>query len=253
MLLRLALILICSTLAYLPWVAFAACSKKDVEFYLDKGFDQEQITQLCAESEASVPDYQPYQQQVIIYSEEEGPGLRDGLTRDERKAIKELNQGIDVQGLVVDQETLQFTVKICLAVQEGKDYNQRFKTCPEVFYTISRRGLVTLESGKKFVLFGKSSVRIKSSDIKRVSKQDFNNYPSRFKKQLERYFDWATRGNETNIPVRGDYSTARINNAFNALTKEADPNATLVQNDSPELAQDDVEPEKKKRWWNPFD
>ena len=209
--------------------------------------------QLCAESEASVPDYQPYQQQVIIYSNEGGPGLKDGFTKDERNAIKELNQGIDVQGLTVDQETLKFTIRICLAVQEGKDYNQRFKTCPEVFYTVSRRGLVTMESGRKFIILGKSSVRIKSSDVKRESKQDFSNYPSRFKKQLERYFNWATRGTEINIPMRGDYSVTRVNNAFNTLSKEADPNATLAQSNSPELAQDDVEPEKKKRWWNPFD
>ena len=187
MLLRLTLILIC-TLTYLPWVTFAACGKKDVEFYLDKGFDQEQVMQLCAESEASVPDYQPYQQQVIIYSDEGGPGLRDGFTRDERKAIKDLQQGIDVLNFTVDQEALQFTVKICLSVQEGKDYNQRFKTCPEVFYTISRRGLVTLEAGKKFAVFGKSIIQIESSIVKREAKQDFDAYPSRFKKAVATLF-----------------------------------------------------------------
>jgi hypothetical protein len=252
MLSRLTLILIC-TLTCLPWVAFAACGKKDVEFYLDKGFDQEQITQLCAESGASVPDYQPYQQQVIIYSDEEGLGLRNGFTRDERKAIQDLQQGIDVLDLTVDQETLQFTVRICLAIQEGKDYNQRFKSCPEVFYTISRKGLVTLESGKTYGIFGKSVIQVESDIVKRVPKQNFDAYPARFKKQLVRYFDWATRGKTVSIPVRGDYSVTKINNALNVLAKEADPNATLVQNNNPELAQDDVKPKKKKRWWNPFD
>ena len=77
--------------------------------------------------------------------------------------------------------------------------------------------------------------------------------PHDLKKQLRRYFDWATRGKEVSIPIRGDYSITKIRNALNVLAKEADPNATLAQNNNPEPVQDNVKPKKKKRWWNPFD
>ena len=240
----------------LPGAGFAACSKADIEFYLDKGFNQEQITQLCGISETSVPDYKPYQQQVIIYSDQEAPGIKDGFTREERKAIKDLQLGADVKGLTVDQESIRYTVQVCLAVQEGKDYNQRFKTCPEVFYVVSRSGLTVSASGKKYGFFGQPAVQI-VGEIKRTPKQNFDDYPARFKKQLKRHFDWKTGGNKTNVPIRGNFSVTKLYNALVALTKEADPNATIAQHE----ANDDVEsveeydsnPKKKKRWWNPFD
>ncbi len=239
----------------MPNIGFSACNKDDIEFYLEKGFSQEQITQLCAASEAAVPDYKPYQQQVIIYREGEGPGIKDGFTRDERVAIKDLQQGADVAGLVVDQESIQYTVKICLAVQEGKEYSRRFKTCPEVFYKVLRSGLVVTASGKKYGVLGKNAIVIQGI-IKRESKQDFDDYPVQFKKQLKRHFDWKTKGNTTRIPVRGDYSVTRLVNALNALSTAADANVNLAQHETgsnPDKMTEEAKVKKKKRWWNPFD
>lgn len=238
-----------------PPSVFAKCGKEDVDFYLEKGFTPEQITQLCATSDADVPDYKPYQQQVIIYSNEEGPGVKDGFTREERQAIKDLQQGVDVVGLVVDQDSIQYTVKVCLAVQEGKDYNQRFKTCPEVFYRVARAGLTVAASGKRLLFLGQQTIQVKGN-IKRQSKVNFDDYPTQFKKQLKRAFDWKSGKNTAQVPVRGDYSVTKIVNALNALAKEPDPNTVLAQNEEDVVdvtAEDEDQPEKKKRWWNPFD
>ena len=237
--------------------ATAGCNKEDIQFYLDKGFTQEQITQLCgtSDSESSVPDYKPYQQQVIIYKEGAEPDIVDGFTRDERTAIKDLKLGADVTDLIVDQDKLQFTIRLCLAVQEGKEYNQRFKTCPEVFYDVARAGLTINASGKKFGFFGQPAIQI-VGNIKSTPKQNFDDYPTQFKKQLKRHYDWKTRGNKVNVPIRGDFSVTRLFNALNVLAKEADPNAALAKNevdDKPEKKIQKSEPEKKKRWWNPFD
>lgn len=237
--------------------ALAGCNKEDIQFYLDKGFTQEQITQLCgtSDSESSIPDYKPYQQQVIIYKEGAEPDIKDGFTREERAAIKDLKLGADVVGLTVDQDKIQFTLKLCLAVQEGKEYNQRFKTCPEVFYDVARAGLTINASGKKFGFFGQPAIQIEG-DIKTTPKQNFDDYPKQFKKQLKRHYDWKTSGNDVNVPVRGDFSLTRLLNALTALAKEADPNATLAKNEVDDETVEKIqksEPEKKKRWWNPFD
>ena len=252
-------------LAYLPVTGFSACDKKDIEFYLDKGFNQEQITQLCAASETSVPDYQPYQQQVIIYSEEEGPKVRGGFTREERKAIQELQQGLDVVGFVADQESLQFTVRICLAVQEGKEYSQRFKTCPEVFYKILRSGLTVVASGKQLGFLGQNTLII-TGNMKITPKQDFDDYPAQFRKQLKRNFDWKIGGDKAKVPVHPDFPVPKMVAALNTLAKPDDPNANMAllneaadeTADEPakegEASVDDKpEKKKKKRWWNPFD
>ena len=239
----------------LSGTGFSACDKEDIRFYLDKGFTQEQITQLCAAPKADVPDYTPYQQQVIIYRQgEEAPGIQDGFTREERTAIKELQQGADVVGLTVDQNLIQYTVRVCLAVQEGKEYSDRFKACPEVFYKVSRSGLEAIASGKQFGAFGQSSITVQGV-IQRQPKQNLDDYPRKFKQQLQRMYDWKTRGNTARIPVRGDYSVDRLVQSLKVLSKAPDPNARLAQqgaDSDDEMTEEDVA-KKKKRWWNPFD
>ena len=109
-------------------LAIANVAKKMWNFIWIKVLRRNRITQLCATSEgASVPDYQPYQQKVIIYSNEEAPGIKDGFTREEREAIKEIKLGADVIGLTVDQDKIKYTSQICLAVQEGKEYKPTFE------------------------------------------------------------------------------------------------------------------------------
>ncbi len=234
--------------------AFSKCSKEDVDFYLEKGFTHEQITQLCAAaSDASVPDYKPYQQQVIIYSDEAGPSARDGFTRKESKAIRDLEDGVDVIGLKVNQDAIQYTLKICLAVQEGKEYSQRFKTCPEVFHSIARSGLEIVVSGKKFMFFGQQAVRVKGN-IQHKSKVNFDDYPIQFKKQLKRAYDWKANKDVAYLPIRHGYSLTKVLNALNTLAKPAEEGVTLAQDTSAEgVEMEDEDKPKKKRWWNPFD
>ena len=246
----LACLLLC-----LPGIGFSACDKEDVKFYLDKGFTQEQITQLCAASKAEAPDYTPYQQKVIIYQQGEGArSVKDGFTYEERMAIKELQVGADVVGMTVDQDSLQYTVKVCLAVQEGKEYSQRFKACPEVYYKVLRAGLTAVASGKQYGIFGQSSITIQGV-IERKPKQSFDDYPAQFKKQLKRHFDWKTRGNTTRIPVRGNYSVAKLVESLEILARAPDPNLQVAGpgTDGENLELETDAGKKKKRWWNPFD
>ena len=246
----------------LPAAAFAKCDKEDVAFYLDKGFTQEQVTQLCTASEAEVPDYKPYQQQVIIYSSEEGlggPDIKDGFTRQERQAIRHLQQGADVFGLTVDQDAIRYSVRVCLAAQVSKEYSQRFETCPEVSYDIARNGLEVVATGKKFFFFGQRAIQV-TGDIKRQSRVNFDDYPAQYRKQLKRAYDWKANKKIAHIPIRGDFSATTIRNALRNLAKQADEDVTLARRNEgegeSEGAAGDAEKEekpKKKRWWNPFD
>jgi hypothetical protein len=238
---------------------YSACSKDDIQFYLEKGFTQDQITQLCAASGASkVPDYQPYQQKVIIYSTEEAPGVKDGFTREERAAIKDLKLGADVRELSVDQEQIKFITQICLAVQEGKEFDQRYKICPEIDVVVERAGLSAIASGKKYGILGTKQLIIQG-DIKRTLVRSEEQFPAKYKKRLLQLYEHKTSKPEMSVPIRGDFSTTRLYDAVTALSKAAEPGTALAQSkidedlDENELVLEDEPSKKKKRWWNPFD
>ncbi|MDH3608073.1 MAG: hypothetical protein OEQ24_02365 [Gammaproteobacteria bacterium] len=237
--------------------ALAGCNKEDIQFYLDKGFTQEQITQLCATGSESnnTPDYQPYQQKVIIYSNEEAPGIKDGFTREERKAIKELQLGADVRDLSVDQDHIKFRSVVCLAVQDGKEIDQRYKTCPDVDVVIDRVGLSAAASGKKFGLFGNRVLQVQGN-IKRTLVRGEDQFPAKYRQKLILFYKHKTSKPKMNLPIRGDYSTTKLYDVVSALSKSPEPGTTLAQNTEEETEptiSSEEKPKKKKRWWNPFD
>ena len=174
------------------------------------------------------------------------PGVKDGFTYKERMAIKELQVGTDVVDLTVDKDSIQYTVRVCLAVQEGKEYSQRFKTCPEVYYRVLRAGLKAVASGKQYGVFGQSSITIQGG-IKRQSKQNFDDYPTQFKKQLKRHFDWKTRGDTTRIPVRENYSVAKLVESLEILAKAPDPSLQLAEQGADRENQEQNRTLKKRR------
>jgi hypothetical protein len=243
--------------------AFAQCNKADIEFYLEKGFTQDQITQLCANSESSTPDYQPYQQKVIIYQEGAGPDIdKDGFTREEREAIDALEAGGDVTKLKVTPELITYTRKVCVFSTNGPDYEDRYKACPEADFSIPRNNIKVSHSGKTLIFLGSATVQVEGKiDIK--LEEGFDSYPVDVRKGLERNFHWRENGKVTDFPVRGDYSVTRIVNAFRTLAStykgdESDNTDKIAEANSRQskgIIQKANEPkkEKKKRWWNPFD
>lgn len=248
-------------LLFAPVLAFSKCSKEDIEFYLEKGFTQDQITQLCATSgESEIPDYQPYQQKVIVYTNEEGPGKKDGFTKEERVAINDLKAGGDIIKLQVTPTHINYIRKVCIISGNSPEYDQRYKTCPEVSFKIARDGLIAASSGKKLLILGTAVVRLEG-DIDRKLRGNWEDYPITVRKELKRNFNWKEDGHKTNFPVRGDYSVTRIVNAMRTLsTEDSDyfDEAAKESDDFEEeikVAEEDSidKKEKKKKWWNPFD
>ncbi len=250
----------------ISFFAHAQCEKEDIAFYLEKGFTQDQITQLCSASgepsNESIPDYTPYQQKVIIYQEGAGPDIdKDGFNREEREAISSLKAGGDVTNLKVTSEAVSYTRKVCVFAANGPDYEDRYKACPETDFSIPRRDIKISHSGKKLLLLGTATVQVEGV-IDRKLKQGFDLYPSEIRRELERQFNWQENGKITDFPVRGDYSVTRIVNAFRALNstyKSGTNNSeqvAKVEQDKKDLESENTpgnKKEKKKKWWNPFD
>jgi len=242
--------------------AYAECNREDVQFYLDKGFTQEQVTQLCSAASTggeSAPDYTPYQQKVIIYKEGGGEpqGIKDGLTREEREAVNTLKAGGDISKLNVTPETISYTAKTCIISASSPEFSQRYKDCVDVDFVVQRKDLTVSASGKKLLLFGSQHVTLEG-DIEATPKRDWDSYPIDIRRSLQRNFEWKEDGKKTAFPVAGDYSVTRVVNAIRTLADtygqtEDDTQVAEEKNDEIKKVVREPRKEKKKRWWNPFD
>ncbi len=239
---------------------YADCSREDVQFYLDKGFTQDQITQLCSASAGqnseSVPDYTPYQQKVIIYKDGggEAPGIKDGLTKEEREAVNTIKAGGEITKLKVTPETIHYQAQTCVTSANSPEFDQRFKDCVDVDFTVQRKDLIVSSSGKKLLLFGTNYVLLEGS-IEATPKRSWDSYPITVRRSLQRNFEWKEDGEKTAFPVNSDYSVARIVNAFRTLanTYAGDGEENQIA-EAVNVEEEVAEPKKKKkRWWNPFD
>jgi len=240
----------------------ADCAREDIQFYLDKGFTQEQVTQLCTATKGggdAVPDYTPYQQKVIIYKEGggEAPGIKDGLTKEEREAVNIIKTGGDIAKLNVTPEIISYTAKTCVISGNTPSVDQRYKDCVQVDFVVQRKDLIISASAKKLLLFGNNYVLLEGT-IDAKPKVSWDEYPIEIRRSLQRNFEWKENGNKTAFPIATDYSVTRMVNAFRTLADtygQADKENQVAEASSEEIKEVVREPkeEKKKRWWDPFD
>ena len=266
-------------LLLLPTTSFAECTQETIEFYLEKGFNQEQITELCATKNNGTATYEPYQKPVVIIQEGNTPDST-GITADERKAITALRGGIDARSVDITPEALNYIRKVCVQLKESPDVNQWVTKCIDVAFSISRTDLKVNESGKSKLVFGDTGLVVSSSNIirKYVTADPWANLPPDKKFKLKRKYEDREKDNSTKIYLR---KTADPNQMVSAIRTLADATkAKQTGVDSSEVARilDDsyVPPtqeeylasqesyeealeekkekkEKKKKWWNPFD
>lgn len=265
--LRIALILI----LYLPANAFSACDAETIQFYLDKGFSQEQITKLCAEASESSPTYQPYQKPIVIYQE---GGHASGNSAEERKAINEIKGAIDGRSVDVTDDRINYIRNLCLLAGNSKEIDQRGKKCIDVAFSIARKGLTVTKSGRGLILFGQVELEVGSSDIKRktVTADPWDSFSPDIRFALKRKYDATQTGNFTTIPIRRSASTGQVVNALKTLAaatelqnSEHNNEVARVLDDSyvppteeeylaaNPIDKEEKEEKKKKKWWNPFD
>lgn len=239
--------------------SYAGCDPEDVQFYLDRGFSQEQITKICSVDTSDIPEYTPYEPSVTVieraprreirrgrdtHAQETGMDL-GGFTDRERAAVETLVSGADVIGLMVNEDSVQYTKQACLEVREDPDFPQHLKLCPEVDYHILRAGLGVGKHGREFGLFGKATVTIEGR-IQRFPQQDFAEYPRKYQQKLKPHFNWQGRSTSTRIAIRGGHTASQIAAALRALSRKAEAGPRTD-------GQEPVGKDRKKRWWNPFD
>lgn len=251
---------------------WAECTPDTVQFYLEKGFSQEQITKLCSHVASDAPSYQPYQKPVVIVQE----GYAPENSVEERSAINELKGGIDGRSIDVTDTHINFIRKVCIRAGNAPERDQRVEKCIDSAYSIARDGLQVMESGSRLLLFGQQQVEIISSDIQRkfLVADPWGGYSADIRYLLQRKYESQEEGHNTVLPLRKSASLSQIVHSIRTIaasyelkkTGSHDSEVAKVLDDSyvppseeeylaSNPTYEDIEEEKKKnkKWWNLFD
>ena len=181
----------------------AACSRSDVEFYLDKGFSHEQITAICSAAEAQ-PVTEPE-----VNAGEAGTRQREtgtSKTPSETASVTARNDAsflagaIDGYDVEVGTEFLKYTTQDCFEYGEEDNNGFRKKACPEVRFSIDFEGMKIKRSGRKEFLYGPRVIVVKG----RIERQILSGVEDLTEYERKEVHRALKRGGELAIPVRED-------------------------------------------------
>ena len=186
-------------------LAWAECSRDDIQFYLDKGFTTEQVTLLCSKPGGEEKKkYRAYTDEYVDRQDQE----YQVRMRVEREAA--LRNAIEATDIRLERGYLYYVRPQCVSEGVEKDRAFGLKSCPDIRYRIKLAGLEIDEKPyKKRFLFGQKMVRV-IGEIKRQEMPGaFSDIPDEYwrnvlRKRLE-------KGNSTKIPLRDgvDFHFAR--------------------------------------------
>lgn len=181
--------------------AQAACSRSDVDYYLDKGFTHEQVTALCGDRKPP-----PRRSRRDRDADDDSAGHETRETEERRSKDEEIffiQNALAVQNVELTPRKLEYTRKLCLAAGKTPDVEGRTKVCPDVRYRIHFKNLKVGGYTRKYYLFGRREIEV-TGKIQHKMKHDFSEYPSATRRQLLADYKYATRKGATLVPVRQD-------------------------------------------------
>ena len=188
--------------------ANAACSRDDVNFYLDKGFSTDQIAAMCSEAPTPASDV-PQSEAQKSEQHSASPEVDDNALF--------LNRAIKAQEISLSSDSLSYTQeKMCMEYGEEDLFGFTPKVCPDVIFTIALKGLEVLDTGKKYGFYGTPEVRVKSSAIKRDIIGELKDQKPEDRELILNVFE---QGNETAIPIRDDFSLEQVKQVLEELSK----------------------------------
>lgn len=247
--------------------ALSACDPDTVQFYLDKGFNQDQITQLCSPA-TNTPTYEPFQKPVVIYQE----GAVKGKSGEESKAINILTSSLAARSIEVTDQSINFITPVCIRGGQSQTVQERIEHCIDIAFSIARAGLTVKSSGQSKLIFGARRLNISSSEIKRkhITADPFGHFAPDLRFLLKTRYEHDHQGNEMKVTIINNASLPETANAFKVLaavtasSQDGKSEVGRVLEDSYEApTQKEYEStkpkipnaasEKKGRWWNPFD
>ena len=192
----------------------AACSRDDVEYYLNKGFTTNQITAICQGSSAPAAPAgtaKPRVSAPVAEPAGRAPARAVRHTDEPPAAIGNDNEiflktAISSPEVFLTADALHYTREMCIEYGAEDLYGFAPKACPDVKFTIAFDGLEVLKAGKKYGFYGPAEVQVKGSIQREIIGQLRDQKPRDRKRILEKF----ESGDRTMIPVREDISLDRV-------------------------------------------
>ena len=197
--------------------AHAGCSRSDIDYYLDKGFTQEQVTALCSEGSSARDQgnrYRPYDDPAERYAREAEQQRR----KDEK--INFIKASVSAWDIELTPRKLEYTRKFCLAAGKTPEVEGRTRVCPNVRYRIYFKDLEVGAYERKYFFLGRREIEVKGK-VKRKMLHDLREYPSDLRRELLGAYKHASRGDGTFIPVRRDAPIHRVTEILREYARRA--------------------------------
>lgn len=186
-------------------LAWAECSRDDIQFYLDKGFTTEQVTLLCSKPAGEgKKKYRAYTEEYVDRQDQE---YQSRMRVEREAALRNSIEAIDIR---LERGYLYYIRPQCVSEGVEKDRAFGLKSCPNIRYRIKLAGLkVDEKEHKKRFLFGQKMVQVTGQIKRQEMLGAFADIPDEYwrnvlRKRLE-------KGNTTKIPLRDgvDFHFAR--------------------------------------------
>ena len=190
--------------------AHAACSRDDVEFYLNQGFSTNQITELCRSS-----------QKTAAPAEAEPPAQpQESVQQGSARVVGDdelfLKTAIKADDVYLSNDALHYTwKKMCFEYDEEDLYGFAPKVCPDVKFVVALKGLEVLDSGPRYGFYGPKEVKVRSE----ISREIIGNLEDQKPEDRERILAVFEKGNETALQIRSDISLERVKQVLQKLAQ----------------------------------
>ena len=199
----------------------AACSRADVDYYLEKGLTREQVAAICDEQPAPrrgpgrrAQNYEAYDD---VREDETGAEIhRRG--RDEDVAF--LQSAVSAWDVEVTPRHLTYTRKICLGAGADPGVTARIKVCPEVRHRVYFAGLEVHGRQRESVVPGTRQIEV-TGTVKRKLLHDFDEYAPETRRRLLGSYRARTREDGTVIPIRKNYPMQRVYQILRTYARRA--------------------------------
>ena len=178
--------------------SYAECTRVDIDHYLDKGFTPEQITTMCTTPTVNNTDKAVNKKLSAEKITATGSDEIYSLKKNERF----LKEAIKGRNVLLTDNSLQYTLKVCIEYGDEDMYGFAPKACPKVRYTIARKGLEVIKSQKKYIFFGSDEIKVKST-IRREIVGDLEKNTIEEQQLIQQLLE---SGDHTVIPIRDDIS-----------------------------------------------
>lgn len=192
------LVLLVAGFGVLMSEAQAGCTRDDVQFYLDRGFTTEQVTQLCGTAKPAQPSGSKYRAYTDEYVDREDESYQVRV-RAEREVF--LRSSIAAGGVALRGGNLFYTREICVAEGNESEREVRRRACPQIRFRIRLADLeINPDPKRRRLLFGQNQIEVTGNIQRTELPGSFSEIPDLYWQDILRAK--LEKGPTTRIPLR---------------------------------------------------